>query len=49
MLTDETMVSLANVEGQLKTSSLRQLSEMVERHPEESLSIMRGWLAQDPG
>ncbi len=49
MLTDESMVNMANVEGQLRASSLRKLSEMVEKHPEESLAIMRGWLTQEPG
>ena len=47
MLTDDSMVDLANIEGQLRASSLRKLAEMVEKHPDESLSIMRGWLAQE--
>ena len=47
MLTDESMVNMANVEGQLRASSLRKLSEMVEKHPEESLAIMRGWLTAE--
>ena len=47
MLTDESMVEMANVEGMLKASSIRKLSDMVERHPEESLSIMRGWMTQE--
>ena len=48
MLTDESMVSMTNVEGQLRASSLRKLAEMVERHPDESLAIVRGWLTQEP-
>jgi len=47
MLTDDSMVDLANIEGQLRASSLRKLAEMVEKHPDESLSIMRGWLSQE--
>ncbi len=47
MITDESMVNMMNVEGQLKASSIRKLSEMVEKHPEESLSIMRGWMTQE--
>ena len=47
MLTDESMVSLFNVEGQLRASSLRKLSDMVEKHPDESLAIMRSWLTQE--
>ena len=47
MLADESMVNMLNVEGQLKASSIRRLSEMVEKHPEESLTIMRGWMTQE--
>ena len=48
LLADESMVNMVNVEGQLKASSLRKLSDLVEKHPEESLAIMRGWLTQEP-
>ncbi len=47
MLADESMVDMMNVEGQLRASSIRKLSEMVDKHPEESLSIMRGWMTQE--
>jgi flagellar M-ring protein FliF len=47
MLTDDSMVEMANIEGQLQASSLRRLVEMVEKHPDESLSIMRGWMSQE--
>ena len=49
MIADESMVNMSNVDGQLKASSIRKLAEMVERHPEESLSIMRGWMTQEQG
>jgi flagellar M-ring protein FliF len=48
MLADESMVEMANVEGQLRASMLRRLSDMVEKHPDESLAIMRSWLTQEP-
>jgi flagellar M-ring protein FliF len=38
------MVEMANIEGQIRASSLRKLVEMVERHPDATLSIMRGWM-----
>jgi flagellar M-ring protein FliF len=47
MLSDDSMVNMANIEGQLRASSIRKLSEMVEKHPEASLSIMRGWMTQE--
>ena len=47
LLEDESMVNIAQVEGQMRASSLRKISELVEKHPEETLSIMRGWMVQE--
>jgi flagellar M-ring protein FliF len=47
MLTDESMVNVAQIEGQIRASSIRRIAEMAERHPEETLSIVRGWMAQE--
>ena len=44
---DESMVDIAQIEGQIRASSLRNLSEMVEKHPAASLNILRGWMARD--
>ena len=44
---DEPMIDLANVEGQLRASSIRRIADIVEQHPEESLSIVRSWLQQE--
>jgi flagellar M-ring protein FliF len=44
----EAMVALANVEGQIRASSIRRIAEMVDKHPEESLTILRTWLQQAP-
>ncbi len=49
MLSDESMVNMTNVDGQLRASSIRKLADMVEKHPEESLSIMRGWMTAEQG
>ena len=47
LLADESMIEMANIEGQLRASNLRKLAEMVEKHPDESLNIMRGWMSQE--
>jgi len=47
MLADESMVHMANIDGQLRAASIRKLAEMVEKYPEASLSIMRGWMTQE--
>jgi flagellar M-ring protein FliF len=47
MLEADRMTNLANVDGQIKASSIRKVAEMVEKHPEESVAIMRGWMAEE--
>jgi flagellar M-ring protein FliF len=37
-------IDIARIEGQVKASSLRRVSDFVEKHPEESVSILRTWL-----
>ncbi len=43
----ETMIDIAQVEGRVKASSLRKIGEIIEKHPEEAVSIMRTWITQD--
>ena len=44
---EDSMVSIANINGRLRASSIRQIVDLVGRHPEESLSILRGWLGHE--
>lgn len=37
-------IDIARIEGQVKASSIKRVSEFVESHPEESVSIIRSWL-----
>ncbi len=46
---EEAMVRVGNVEGAIRASSLRQVAELVDRHPEESLAVMRGWMVKEAG
>ena len=46
-LEDEAMISLSQIEGQMRASSLRKLADLVGKHPEETLTIMRGWMARE--
>ena len=41
------MISIANIDGRLRAASIRQIVDLVGRHPEESLTIVRGWLAKE--
>lgn len=37
-------IDIARIEGQVKASSVKRVSEFVDTHPEESVSILRTWL-----
>jgi flagellar M-ring protein FliF len=37
-------IDIAKIEGQVRVSSVRKVSEFIENHPEESISILRSWL-----
>ncbi|MFN6953180.1 MAG: flagellar basal-body MS-ring/collar protein FliF [Acetobacteraceae bacterium] len=43
----ETMVSLAMVEGQMRASSIARVQQLVDKHPEETLQVVRRWLAPE--
>jgi flagellar M-ring protein FliF len=40
----EHKIDIARIEGQVKASSVKRVAEFVERHPEESVAILRSWL-----
>jgi flagellar M-ring protein FliF len=40
----DSKIDMARIEGQVKASSVKRVAEFVEKHPEESVSILRGWL-----
>lgn len=43
----EELIDIDKVEGRVKASSLRKIGEIVDKHPEEALSIVRNWLYQE--
>jgi flagellar M-ring protein FliF len=40
----EQKLDIARIEGQVKASSVKRVAEFVDKHPEESVSILRTWL-----
>lgn len=40
----ETMLDISQIEGQVKEASVKKVGEIVNRYPEEAISIMRSWL-----
>ena len=43
----EELIDIDRVEGRVKSSSVKRVGEIVEKHPEEALSIIRGWMYQE--
>jgi flagellar M-ring protein FliF len=43
----ERMIDISRVEGRVKASSLRKVGEIVDKHPEEAISIIRNWMYQE--
>jgi flagellar M-ring protein FliF len=41
----DTMLNVANVDGEVRASSLRSLGKQVESRPDATVMVMRGWLA----
>lgn len=44
---EDTMISLGTIEGQLKASSVRKIGEIIDKHPDEALAILRTWLYEE--
>jgi flagellar M-ring protein FliF len=42
----EQRIDLARIEGQVKASSVKRVAEFVEKHPDESVAIIRNWVAE---
>ncbi len=40
----ESAIDVAAVEGKIQATALKKVGELVERHPEESAAVVRGWL-----
>ncbi len=40
----DSMIDLDRVEGRVKASTLKKIAEIVERHPEETVGIIRQWM-----
>lgn len=43
----EELIDIDRVEGRVKASSVKKVGEIVEKHPEEALAIIRSWMYQE--
>ncbi len=43
----EELIDIDRVEGRVKASSVKKVGEIVQKHPEEALAILRSWMYQE--
>ena len=41
------LLDIAQVDGRVQASSLKKIGDIIEKHPEEAVSIIRSWMYQD--
>lgn len=44
---EESLIDMGQVEGRVRASSLRKVGEIIEKHPDEAVSIIRNWMYQE--
>lgn len=44
---DDSGIDVDRVEGQVKASTMKKVGEIVEKHPDEAVSIIRNWMYQE--
>ena len=44
---DDDFMSMAGVSGQVKSSSIKKVEEIVESYPSETISVIRSWMTQE--
>lgn len=44
---EELMVNIAAVDGKIKASSIQKVNEIIDRYPNEAVSIVRSWMFQE--
>ncbi|UPT63478.1 MAG: hypothetical protein M0D54_02665 [Hyphomonadaceae bacterium JAD_PAG50586_4] len=41
---EEDAIDFAQIQGRVRASSVKKVADVVEKHPDESVQIIRGWL-----
>ncbi|GGB39055.1 flagellar M-ring protein [Tistrella bauzanensis] len=47
MESSDAMIDISQVEGRVRQSSVRKIAEIVDRHPEEALAVIRSWIREE--
>lgn len=43
----DSLINIHGVEGKVKASALKKVEEIIDNYPTETLSVIRGWMAQE--
>ena len=43
------IIDINQVEGRVRASALKKITEIVDKNPEEALAIIRNWMYQETG
>ncbi|HPQ50182.1 MAG: flagellar M-ring protein FliF [Alphaproteobacteria bacterium] len=44
---DNAMIDVQKVEGRVKASTLKKVEDIISAYPEETVSVLRGWMSQE--
>jgi flagellar M-ring protein FliF len=44
---EQSLINIDQIEGMVQQSSIKKIAELVDRHPEEAVSIIRTWMYSD--
>ena len=47
MTEEEATLNAARIEGQIKASSANKVGQIVGKHPDEALAVVRSWMNKD--
>lgn len=45
---DDSFIDVDNVDGRVRASSVKKISEIIDKHPEEAVVILRNWMYEEP-
>ncbi len=44
---EESLINISGVDGKVKSSSMKKITEIVENYPNETLSVIRSWMTEE--
>ena len=44
---EDPMISLGAVDGQIKASSVRKIGEIIDKHPDQAIAVLRSWIYEE--